>query len=285
MEEEAPRVTGAGNIRVDDNALLDELTTVVSRAAGAVLAARTRSLDPRLKADRSPVTLADHVAEAVILEGLARVLPGLPVISEEAAGVLPAKLSGDFALVDPLDGTRELVAGRDEFTINLALLSAGRPRLGIIAAPAQGLFWRGINGKGADRLRLAPGAAATAFQERIAVRTRRPPASGFVAAVSRSHFDSRTESFLARLPIAERLTCGSAIKFCQVAEGIADVYPRLSTTCEWDVAAGDAIVAAAGGSVTAPDGAPLTYGRPSQDFRIPAFIAWGDPSASAKLAG
>jgi 3'(2'), 5'-bisphosphate nucleotidase len=285
MEEEAPRVTGDGNIRADDAALLDELTTIVSRAAGAVLAARARSLDPRLKADRSPVTLADHVAEAVILEGLARVLPGLPVISEEAADALPANISGDFALVDPLDGTRELVAGRDEFTINLALLSAGRPRLGIIAAPAQGLFWRGIKGKGADRLRLTPGAPANAFQERMAVRTRNTPASGFVAAVSRSHFDSRTESFLARLPIAERLVGGSAIKFCQIAEGVADIYPRLSTTCEWDVAAGEAIVAAAGGSVTAPDGAPLTYAQPSQDFRIAAFIAWGDPLASAKLGG
>jgi 3'(2'), 5'-bisphosphate nucleotidase len=285
MEEEAPRVTGDGNIRADDAALLDELTTIVSRAAGAVLAARARSLDPRLKADRSPVTLADHVAEAVILEGLARVLPGLPVISEEAADALPANISGDFALVDPLDGTRELVAGRDEFTINLALLSAGRPRLGIIAAPAQGLFWRGIKGKGADRLRLTPGAPANAFQERIAVRTRSTPASGFVAAVSRSHFDSRTESFLARLPIAERLVGGSAIKFCQIAEGMVDIYPRLSTTCEWDVAAGEAIVAAAGGSVTAPDGAPLTYAQPSQDFRIAAFIAWGDPLASAKLGG
>jgi 3'(2'), 5'-bisphosphate nucleotidase len=278
-------VTGARNIRADDSALLDELTTIVSRAAGAVLAACTRSLDPRLKADRSPVTLADHVAEAVILEGLARVLPGLPVVSEEAADALPANISGDFALVDPLDGTRELVAGRDEFTINLALLADGRPRLGIIAAPALGLFWRGIKGKGADRLRLKPGAPANVVQERIAVRTRTTPPSGLVAAVSRSHFDSGTESFLARLPIAERLVCGSAVKFCRVAEGTADVYPRLSTTCEWDVAAGEAIVAAAGGSVSAPDGAPLTYGRPSQDFRIAAFIAWGDPSASAKLAG
>jgi 3'(2'), 5'-bisphosphate nucleotidase len=103
--------------------------------------------------------------------------------------------------------------------------------------------------------------------------------------VSRSHLDPETEAFLARLPIAGRLTSGSAVKFCQVAEGAADVYPRLSTTCEWDVAAGEAIVAAAGGSVSAPEGAPLTYGRPSQDFRIAAFIAWGDPSASAKLAG
>lgn len=277
-------MTGAGNISADETVLLDELTSVVSRASAAVLAARARTLDPRLKADRTPVTLADHVAEAVILEGLARVLPGVSVVSEEAMGAaLPANLSGEFVLVDPLDGTRELIAGRDEFTINLALVNAGRPRLGIIAAPAQGLVWRGIEAKGAERLRLAPGAPAHAAEQRIAIRTRRHPPAGLVAAVSRSHFDSRTESFLARLPIAQRLVCGSAVKFCQVAEGTADVYPRLATTCEWDVAAGHALVVAAGGSVVAPDGTPLGYGRISEDFRIPAFIAWGDPSVAVTL--
>jgi 3'(2'), 5'-bisphosphate nucleotidase len=224
------------------------------------------------------------VAEAVILEGLARVLPGATIVSEEAVGAAPsAHLSGDFVLVDPLDGTRELIAGRDEFTINLALLNAGRPRLGIIAAPAQGLIWRGIEGKGAERLRLAPGAAANAARERIAIRTRTRPRSGLVAAVSRSHLDPQTEHFLARLPITQRLVRGSAVKFCQVAEGTADVYPRLSTTCEWDVAAGHAVLTAAGGSVTAPDGAPLGYGRVSENFRIPAFIAWGDKGAAAEL--
>jgi 3'(2'), 5'-bisphosphate nucleotidase len=274
-------VTGAATIRGGDGALLEELTTIVSRAAAAVLAARARSLDPQLKADRSPVTLADHVAEAVILEGLARVIPGVAVVSEEAVGATsPATLPGDFLLVDPLDGTRELIAGRDEFTINVALLIEGRPHLGIVAAPAHGILWRGIVGKGADRVRLAPGAPADALKERSAIRTRTRSPSGLVAAVSRSHLDARTEDFLAHLPIAERLTCGSAVKFCQVAEGAADVYPRLSTTCEWDVAAGQAVVAAAGGSVIAPDGAPLTYGRISANFRIPAFIAWGDSSAS-----
>lgn len=277
-------MTGADMISGGESRLLDELTTIVSRASGAVLAACARTLDPRLKADRSPVTLADHVAEAVILEGLARVLPGATIVSEEAVGAAPsAHLSGDFVLVDPLDGTRELIAGRDEFTINLALLNAGRPRLGIIAAPAQGLIWRGIEGQGAERLRLAPGAAANAASERIAIRTRTRPRSGLVAAVSRSHLDPQTEHFLARLPITQRLVRGSAVKFCQVAEGTADVYPRLSTTCEWDVAAGHAVLTAAGGSVTASDGAPLGYGRVSENFRIPAFIAWGDKAAAAEL--
>jgi len=277
-------VTAARRISSEEGALLDELTTIVSRAAGAVVAARARALDPQLKADRSPVTLADHVAEAVILEGLARILPGVPVVSEEAAGTsVPENLSGEFVLVDPLDGTRELVAGRDEFTINLALLSGGRPQVGIIAAPAQGVLWRGIETKGAEYLRLAPGAPANAAQERISIRSRRRPPSGMVAAVSRSHFDTQTERFLAGLPITRRLVCGSALKFCQIAEGAADIYPRLSTTCEWDVAAGQAVLTAAGGLVVAPGGAPLAYGRISQRFRIPAFIAWGDSSAAAEL--
>ena len=267
-----------------DGRLLDELTTIVSAAAAAILAARAGSLDARTKADLSPVTAADQAAEAVILEGLARVLPGMAVVSEEAAGTtLPASLPDSFVLVDPLDGTRELLAGRDEFTVNVALLAGGRPRLGIVAAPAQGLIWRGIEGLGAERMQLSPGAPASAAQGRKAVRTRPSPRSGLVAAVSRSHLDPRTEAFLAKLPVAERRACGSAVKFCQVAEGAADVYPRLSTTCEWDVAAGHALLAAAGGTVTTPEGAPLSYGRISGNFRVPAFVSWGDPTAAAKF--
>jgi 3'(2'), 5'-bisphosphate nucleotidase len=206
------------------------------------------------------------------------------VVSEEAAGrALPARIPDSFVLVDPLDGTRELVAGREEFTINLAIVDGERPRLGIVAAPAQGLLWRGIEGRGAERLRLSPGAPAHAAQARSVVRTRPAPRAGLVAAVSRSHLDPQTEALLARLPIADRYVCGSAVKFCQIAEGIADVYPRLSPTCEWDVAAGHAVLAAAGGVVTTPEGAPLRYGRIAENFRVPAFVAWGDPEAAVRL--
>jgi 3'(2'), 5'-bisphosphate nucleotidase len=272
------------DITAVDGGLLDELTTIVSAAAAAILAARAGSLDARAKADLSPVTAADHAAEAVILEGLARLLPGVCVVSEEAAGrAPPASIPGSFVLVDPLDGTRELLAGRDEFTVNVAIVNGGRPRLGIVAAPAQGLLWRGIEGCGAERLRLSPGAPASEAQERSAIRTRPSPRSGLVAVVSRSHLDPRTQAFLARLPITDRRACGAAIKFCQIAEATADVYPRLSTTCEWDVAAGHAIVAAAGGVVITPEGTPLNYGRVVENFRVPAFIAWGDPSLPARL--
>jgi 3'(2'), 5'-bisphosphate nucleotidase len=272
------------DIMAADGRLLDELTSIVSAAAAAIVAARAGSLDTRTKADLTPVTAADHAAEAVILEALARLLPGMCVVSEEAAGrALPDRIPDRFVLVDPLDGTRELVAGRDEFTINLAIVDGERPRLGIVAAPAQGLLWRGIEGRGAERLRLSPGAPANAAQARSIIRTRPAPRAGLVAAVSRSHLDPQTEALLARLPIADRHACGSAVKFCQIAEGSADVYPRLSPTCEWDVAAGHAVLAAAGGVVTTPQGAPLSYGRIAENFRVPAFVAWGDPGAAARL--
>lgn len=264
--------------------LLDELTSIVSAAAAAIIAACAGSLDTRTKADLTPVTAADHAAEAVILEGLARLFPDTCVVSEEAVDRAPPdRIPDRFVLVDPLDGTRELVAGRDEFTINLAIVDGGRPRLGIVAAPAQGLLWRGIEGSGAERLRLSPGAPANAAQGHSIIRTRPAPRAGLVAAVSRSHLDPQTEALLARLPIAARHACGSALKFCQIAEGSADVYPRLSPTCEWDVAAGHAVLAAAGGVVTTPEGAPLRYGRIAENFRVPAFVAWGDPEAAVRL--
>src|SRR6266480_1577779 len=272
------------DIMAADGRLLDELTSIVSAAAAAIVAACAGSLDTRTKADLTPVTAADHAAEAVILEGLARLLPGMCVVSEEAAGrALPARIPDSFVLVDPLDGTRELVAGRDEFTINLAVVDGERPRLGIVAAPAQGLLWRGIEGRGAERLRLSPGAPAHAAQARSVVRTRPAPRAGLVAAVSRSHLDPQTEALLARLLITHRYACFSADKFRQIAEGIADVYPRLSPTCEWDVAAGHAVLAAAGGVITTPEGAPVSYGRIAENFRVPAFVAWGDPETAVRL--
>jgi 3'(2'), 5'-bisphosphate nucleotidase len=260
-----------------DHALIDALTGIVSRAAAAILKARAGALATRHKADRSPVTAADEASEAVILEGLARVLPGVPVVSEEAGAT--AELAGDaYFLVDPLDGTRELVAGRDEFCVNIALVLAGRARLGLIGSPALGMIWR-TGTQGAERLTLAPGAEPESATELSKIRTRPWPQTGAIAAISRSHLDARTQAFLERLPPTERIASGSALKLCRVAEGKADVYPRLSQVCQWDLAAGDAIVTAAGGLVTTPEGAPLTYDMTSKRFLVDGFIAWGDPSA------
>jgi 3'(2'), 5'-bisphosphate nucleotidase len=277
-------VIADGDTRALNTQLLDELSSIVSAAGAAILAACAGSLEVRTKADHSPVTTADHASESVMLAGISRVLPGIPVVSEEAvASSPPSSLSGSFVLVDPLDGTRELIAGRDEFTVNVAVVIGGRPRLGIVAAPARGLLWRGIEGGGAERLLLAAGAPASAARERIAIHTRPCPRSGLVVAVSRSHLDPQTAALLARLPTAARIACGSAVKFCQLAEGAADVYPRLSATCEWDVAAGHAVLAAAGGMLITPEGGALTYGRIAAGFCVPAFVAWGDPCAPAAL--
>jgi 3'(2'), 5'-bisphosphate nucleotidase len=264
-----------------DQALIDALTGIVSRAAAAILKARAGALATRHKADRSPVTAADEASEAVILAGLAHVLPGVPVVSEEAGAT--AELAGDaYVLVDPLDGTRELVAGRDEFCVNIALVTSGRTSLGLIASPALGLIWR-TGAQGAERLTLAPGADPKNATERSPIRTRPWPRTGAIAAISRSHLDARTQAFLERLPPTERIASGSALKLCRLAEGKADIYPRLSPVCQWDLAAGDAIVTAAGGLVTTPQGSsqgsPLTYDMTTERFLVDGFIAWGDPSA------
>jgi 3'(2'), 5'-bisphosphate nucleotidase len=267
-----------------DDALLDQMTSIVSRAAAAILAARASALNTRTKADQSPVTAADDASEAIILEGMTRLMPGVPIISEEASARAAVGAIGDeFILVDPVDGTRELVAGRDEFTINLGLVRDGCAALGIVMAPAIGLVWRTAANGGAERFRLAAGAAADTAREITAIRTRPMPEAGVVAAVSRSHFDAATGASLGRLATrfgeVTRLESGSAIKLCRVAEGAADVYPRLAATHQWDVAAGHAILSAAGGTVTTAAGLPLSY-RPADGLRVPGFIAWGDPSAA-----
>jgi len=258
-------------------ALLDDLTAIVASACAKISALSAARLIPRLKADQSPVTVADEASEALIIEGVARLLPGVPVISEESADAKRDRFGGSFLIVDPLDGTREFLAGRDEFTVNLAIITGGEPIAGIIAAPARGRVWRCVVGIKAERLRLLEDGADQAQP----IHTRVWPHEGAVAAVSRSHFDPATDAFLAKLGPVTRSASGSALKFCQVAEGGADVYPRLATTCEWDVAAGQALVVAAGGAVTTPQGLPLGFGRAAENFRVPAFIAWGDARKSA----
>lgn len=259
--------------------LLPAFTELVAEAGLAILAIARDALEVTGKSDGSPVTAADLAADRVLLDGLARLAPGVTVVSEERC-TAGATGTACHVLVDPLDGTKEFVAGRDEYTVNLALIRAGRPLLGIVGAPALGVIWRGIVGCGAERLTLdASGGVAQAKP----IRTRALPATGWVAAVSRSHGDARTEAFIAGRPGAERRTMGSAVKFAKVAEGEADIYPRLAPTSEWDVAAGHAVVEAAGGMVTGADGQPLVFGA-AADHIVPAFIAWGDPKAAGPAA-
>jgi 3'(2'), 5'-bisphosphate nucleotidase len=261
-----------------DTGLLDGLTALASQAAAAILAVGRDNLAVRSKSDQSPVTAADEASDVAIGSGLAQLLPGMTIVSEESPRTV--KPGPSFVLVDPLDGTREYLAGRDEYTINIAVIVDHRPLMGVIAAPALGLVYRGIVGHGAERLRLTPGSRPTQASETVAIRTRIASAEGLVATVSRSHLEPTTEAFLHRLGVHDRISSGSALKFCRIAEGTADIYPRLSPTSEWDIGAGDAIVVAAGGIVTAPDRKPLTYGGTAGDFRVSAFIAWGDPAVA-----
>ena len=257
-------------------ALMAPLTDLVLRAGAAILAVNRQAMKIDGKTDGSPVTEADLAADRIIADGLARLVPGLPALSEERVQLAKPLYDGSFFLIDPLDGTKEFVAGRDEFTVNLALVSNGTPLLGIIGAPALGLIWRGLVGRGAERLTTQTGSVAEPIHTRPLPKRGEP----WIAAVSRSHGDSRTEAFIAARPGAVRAKLGSAVKFGRVAEGKADIYPRLAPTCEWDVAAGYAIVAAAGGKITDAQGADLQFGKGGAGFIVPEFIAWGDPGVA-----
>jgi 3'(2'), 5'-bisphosphate nucleotidase len=259
--------------------LLDGLTLIASQAAAAILAIPRPALNTRDKPDHSPVTAADEASEAIILDGLRRLLPSIPVVSEESlAGRPVAESAKSFLSVDPLDGTREFLAGLDEYVVNIALIEDGVPVAGVMAAPARGLIWRGRVGQGAERLALKPGDRLDAARERHAIRTRPCPANGARILISRSHLDPATEAWVTRVPQAELIPCGSALKFGLLAEGSADLYPRLGPTSEWDVAAGHAVLLAAGGDVRMPDGQPLRYGQAHS--RIAGFIAAGDCNAA-----
>jgi 3'(2'),5'-bisphosphate nucleotidase len=236
----------------------------------------------RAKLDGSPVTEADARAEAIILDRLKAAFPDIPVVAEEAAaaGDIPATAER-FFLVDPLDGTREFLNRNGDFTVNIALVEDGRPTVGVVYAPAHGELYAGAEGEGARFARVAGGKPG----EWRAVSVRETPEALDVVA-SRSHLSEETKAFIDRFPVAEMVSAGSSLKFCKVACGAADLYPRLGRTMEWDTAAGDAVLRAAGGSVRTLDGRPLTYGKRGQaddaDFANPWFVASGpfDPFAA-----
>jgi 3'(2'), 5'-bisphosphate nucleotidase len=284
-----PRSSGPAIDRDAAAALMAPLTDLVVRAGAAILAVNRLAMKIDGKLDGSPVTEADLAADRIIGEGLARLVPELPALSEERVDLAKPPYGGSFFLIDPLDGTKEFVAGRNEFTVNLALVTNGTPLLGIIGAPALGLIWRGIVGRGAERLAIG----GTSLGAAEPIHTRKLPSRGqpWIVAVSRSHADVRTEAFIAGRPGAVREVLGSAVKFGRVAEGGADIYPRLSPTSEWDVAAGHAVITAAGGRVTDGQGADLQFGsgrqglKGPQGFIVPEFIAWGDAAAAGGNTG
>ncbi len=248
--------------------LPDKLQTLVriARAAGVVVMKHYEAgCEARVKSDRSPVTDADEEAEKLILAELAKEFPGVPVVAEEeaAAGRI-AKVGSRFFLVDPVDGTKEFVKRGGEFTVNIGEIVDGRPVAGVVFAPAIGRLFVGGEGDGAFELHGG---------EIRAIAARVPAADGLVAVSSRSHPDAKTAEYLGRLNIKGQTNAGSSLKFCLVAAGEADIYPRAGTTMEWDTAAGHAVLAAAGGGVTDWNGAPFVYGKPG--FENGPFIARG----------
>jgi 3'(2'), 5'-bisphosphate nucleotidase len=257
--------------------LLERLVVLAEQAGDEILRHYKAPISVIQKADASPVTAADHAAEAIILERLVSLLPGVPVVSEEAAAAGHRPKIGEetpdrrFWLVDPLDGTKEFLSHNGEFTVNIALIQGSRPILGVVHLPALGTTYTGSAPAGG-------GSGSATLAQRGArpkpITCRRQPPDGAIVLASRSHSNAAAlESFLSNEQVAAMESAGSSLKFCRVAEGLADIYPRLGRTMEWDTAAGQAVLVAAGGSVRTLDGKELGYGKPG--FENPHFVARG----------
>jgi 3'(2'), 5'-bisphosphate nucleotidase len=249
----------------------------IAAAAGEILLRHYAhdDIEHRHKEDHSPVTDADEEAETFILLQLSKYAPGVPTIAEEevAAGRV-RDIGNRFFLVDPLDGTKEFLSRNGEFTVNIAEIVDGRPMRGVVFAPAIGRLFLGEEGNSAFAVTGTGGALPDLTQLRP-ICTRAAPVDGLVAVASRSHRDAKTDEFLASFPVREFISVGSSLKFCLLAAGEADIYPRLGRTMEWDTAAGHAVLAAGGGSVTTIDGRPFVYGKIDEKFANPFFVARG----------
>ncbi len=253
--------------------LVGPLVTLASKAGARILQLTKKGLERRLKNDRSPVTAADEAAELILLEGLAALMPGVPVIAEELSSRGEAPKSDTlYVLVDPVDGTRELLEGRSEYTVNIGIISEGKPLFGVIYAPALSEMYFAHNGKAFKSI-VDAGAEFDPVRA-VPIQVRSQPAL-LTATVSRSHPDPKSEAMLGTFPVSERVKLGSSLKFARLAEGAADIYVRLATINEWDIAAGHAILNCAGGSVRSPDGGEIVYGKPESNFKVDGFVARG----------
>jgi 3'(2'), 5'-bisphosphate nucleotidase len=263
---------------IDGDALLFLMEKAAIEAGRAIMEIYSRDFEIILKDDNSPLTEADKAAEAVILRALREATPDIPIIAEEemSEGRGPAYIGTRFYLVDPLDGTREFIGRNGDFTVNIALIDREVPVLGVVYAPARGLLFSG-GPNGAREITVDRSGMATGYRS-IAVRD--CPAR-MIAVASRSHCTPETHDYLATLDIAESVSVGSSLKFCLLARGEADIYPRFGPTMEWDTAAGDAVLRAAGGGTWTPQGQPLAYGK--NGFANPFFIARGSiPNVSGQ---
>ena len=253
-----------------DEALRDGVIAVAEAAAADILEVYARDFDVERKEDSTPLTEADLAAHHRIVAGLAALTPGIPVLSEESAEACFELRKGwtRYWLVDPLDGTREFVKKNGEFSVNIALIDAAVAVFGVIQQPVTGLVWHGVPGQGAFRREQG---------RDIGIHTRIPASAPLRIAASRSHRDARTEAVIARFPGAQVVGLGSSLKFCRIAEGGIDLYPRFGPTSEWDTAAGQAILEAAGGVVVDPRGRPFRYNQ-RESLLNGDFFASGDPA-------
>lgn len=248
--------------------LLESLATLARQAGAVVMSVYATDFAVRGKGDASPVTEADERAEAVILAGLAQLAPEIPVVAEEsmAAGRTPDVSGGRFWLVDPLDGTKEFIGGSPDYTVNIALIKNHVPVLGVIYAPARGEMYAAYG----------EGTAVRWLQDtnnEKPIRTRVPPRGGLTVMASKSRSIAELDKFLEEHKVEKIIRKGSSLKICAIASGKADLYPGLAETCEWDTAAGQAILESAGGEIVDLDGKPLRYGTKAGDFKNPRFIA------------
>ncbi|GGC91425.1 3'(2'),5'-bisphosphate nucleotidase CysQ [Chelatococcus reniformis] len=280
-EAPAPGRTGdnGGRSASDREALAEALGAIARLAGGVIIEVARKGLQEREKPDGSLCTAADIAAEELIVDALARDFPDVPVIAEESAAGFEGELASRFFLVDPIDGTSDFVAGTGSYTVNIALVENGRPVAGTIYAPRAKRLW--VGGESARVIDCEADASPLAGNW-TTLRTRRAPADGLVAVASLRHGDAVTERFLAGLPIRARSGASSSLKFCAVAAGEADVYPRFGRTMEWDTAAGQAILEAAGGVVVDGEGRPFRYGAVQDSFANGPFIVWGDPEAAVR---
>lgn len=272
--------TSPKSVSLDYRLIAEEFAELAVAAGAAVMLFYNNDSHARQKGDTSPVCDADLAGEELILAGLASRLPNLPVVSEEAAAAGAKSTAADtFILVDPVDGTREFLAGKGEFTVNIGLVVNGLPAVGAVYAPALARMW--LAGNEAFTFDVAPGGRLPPPEDRSRIHTRPAPSDGLVALTSWSHTDPRTSAFLEELDVKDRRMIGSSLKFCALADGSADIYPRFGATMEWDTAAGDAILRAAGGVVLDREGEPLRYGKTASKFMNGSFVAWADPAAAA----
>lgn len=245
--------------------------------AGACIMAHYGKAEVEYKDDQSPVTAADREADAVLVAALARIARDIPVVSEESSPTVQIDADAAFFLVDPLDGTKEFINARSEFTVNVALIDQRSPVFGIVYAPALSALYVTLARNEAVKIELDPARPTPGVEalNRTPLKSRAPVPGRLTAAVSRSHMDDATQSFLDTHGITDTYPSGSSLKFCCLAEGQADVYPRFGRTMEWDIAAGHAVLSAAGGAVLDETGQPLTYGKMDRNYANPGFVAWG----------